>query len=296
MKKNYVVKALRNPRNALYVVRVTLDLYAGKILFGNTAGFWHNVLGEITTFKVKKTHHRKPDSSFVSELDEKGYAKLGIVFDHDIFENIVKKYNEIIEDDRCSVIRTEYNGKIYSRMIDRIYEQIPEISNLLTEKIIQILNEYYRSNFQVHHILAWRNYHIPPEIVAEKELFASHWHCDGRDASRVTLFINFSDVTEDHGPLHVQSKQRTKELIKMGFGGRHDYKLSNETVEDPRYVIKNVGPAGTAILCNPQLCFHRAGIPGSGKIRDMLEFRFKPSNEPLSKNWIAEITEEGIAK
>jgi len=28
----------------------------------------------------------------------------------------------------------------------------------------------------------------------------------------------------------------------------------------------------------------------------MLEFRFKPSNEPLSKNWIAEITEEGIAK
>lgn len=295
MKRKYIKKGIKNPRNALYVIRVNTDLYLSKKVFKNDAGFAHNIHGTLTNLKTKKntinSNHPK-----ASELNIKGYTTLGTPFESSTIEKIVTKYNNLIEDNNESSIRTEFEGTVYSRMVNQIYKKIPEIAELITDEIATIIKQHYRSDFQVHHVLAWRNHHVPPEVVAKKELFASHWHCDGRDTSRITLFVNLSDVTEEHGPLHVQSKERTKELIKLGFGGRHQYNLSMEIVEDPKYVIKNIGPSGTAVLCNPQLCFHRAGIPEPSKIRDMLEIRFKPSNEPLPQNWLQLIDEANIAK
>lgn len=296
MKKRYIKKAIKNPKNALYVARVNIDQITGRKLFKNDAGLKHNILGKISQLKTKKTIDVKAENTKISELDEKGYASLGIPFKTSDVENIISKYKQMIEDDEHSVIRTEYKNKVYSRMISQVYKKIPQIANLLTDEIKDGLKQHYKGNFQVHHVLAWRNYHVPPEIIEEKKLFASNWHCDGRDTSRVTLFINLSDVTEEHGPLHVQSKQRTKELIKMGFRGRHNYNLPEKVMEDPNYVVKNIGPPGTSVLCNPQLCFHRAGIPGPNKIRDIMEIRFKPSNRPLDKDWIDKIDEENIAK
>jgi len=296
LKKRYIKKAIKNPKNALYVARVNIDQITGRKLFKNDAGLKHNILGKISQLKTKKTIDVKTENTKISELDEKGYASLGIPFKTSDVENIISKYKQMIEDDEHSVIRTEYKNKVYSRMISQVYKKIPQIANLLTDEIKDGLKQHYKGNFQVHHVLAWRNYHVPPEIIEEKKLFASNWHCDGRDTSRVTLFINLSDVTEEHGPLHVQSKQRTKELIKMGFRGRHNYNLPEKVMEDPNYVVKNIGPPGTSVLCNPQLCFHRAGIPGPNKIRDIMEIRFKPSNRPLDKDWIDKIDEENIAK
>ena len=296
MKKRYIKKAIKNPKNALYVARVNIDQITGRKLFKNDAGLRHNILGKISQLKTKKTIYVKAENTKISELDEKGYASLGIPFKTSDVENIISKYKQMIEDDEHSVIRTEYKNKVYSRMISQVYKKIPQIANLLTDEIKDGLKQHYKGNFQVHHVLAWRNHHVPPEIIEEKKLFASNWHCDGRDTSRVTLFINLSDVTEEHGPLHVQSKQRTKELIKMGFRGRHNYNLPEKVMEDPNYVVKNIGPPGTSVLCNQQLCFHRAGIPGPNKIRDIMEIRFKPSNRPLDKDWIDKIDEENIAK
>jgi len=299
MKKGYVIKAIQNPKNAFYVVKVNLDLFLGKKIYGNTAGFRHNILGELTRLKMKKQlsyDNNKLKNPLVAELDINGYAKLGKFYDDSVIESILTKYNKIIEDDAFSTVRTEYKGKIYSRYINMVYKKIPEIANLLTNDIRLIIKGHYRGHFQVHHVLAWRNYHVPPEVVAEKEMFASHWHCDGRDTTRVTLFVNLSDVTDNNGPLHVQSKQRTKELVRKGFGGRHDYNLPNDIVEDPRHVVKLTGPKGTAILCNPQLCLHRADIPGHDQQRDILEIRFKPSNEPLYNDWLNRIDETNIVK
>lgn len=295
MKKNYIVKAIKDPKNALYVIRVNTDLYLGKKIFKNDAGLKFNLDGKISLLKTKKIIKDTERSTQAIELEEKGYVSLGNPFEGKI-ENIISKYKQIIEDDKHSVIRTEYKNKVYSRMIFQVYKEIPEINNFLTDKIKNLLKEYYKGNFQVHHVLAWRNYHVPEEILKEKKLLSSAWHCDGRDTSRLSLMINLSNVTENDGPYHMQSKQRTKELIKMGFGSRYNYKLSKEVFENPNYIVKNIGPAGTLILGNPQLCFHRAGVPNLGKIRDVIEFRFKPSNEPLPDNWIEKIDERNLVK
>lgn len=296
MKKQYIKKAIRNPKNAFYVVKVNLDLSAGKILYGNTAGLRHNILGSLTKLKTKQQKQKLLSSDTVSHLNEFGYVKLDNLYDQNMIQKFIESYLKLIEDDRYSTIRTEYKGKIYSRYVNMIYKQIPEIKNFLTDKLIEIIKVHYGGNFQVHHVLAWRNYHVPEELTKEKEMFASHWHCDGRDTTRITLFVNLCDVSENTGPLHVQSINRTKQLVKMGFKGRHNYGLPLEVVEDPNHVVKLIGPPGTAVLCNPQLCLHRADIPAKGQIRDIIEFRFKPSNQPLDKNWTSMIKEENISK
>ena len=296
MKKQYISKAIRNPKNAFYVVKVNLDLSAGKILYGNTAGLRQNILGSLTKMKIKQHKQKLSLSDTVLHLDEFGYVKLDNLYDQNMLQKFIDSYSKLIEDDRYSTIRTEYKGKVYSRYVNMIYKQIPEIKNFLTDQLIRIIKDHYGGNFQVHHVLAWRNYHVPEELTKGKEMFASHWHCDGRDTTRITLFVNLCDVSGNTGPLHVQSINRTKELVKMGFKGRHDYSLPIEVVEDPNHVVKLIGPPGTAILCNPQLCLHRADIPAKGQIRDIIEFRFKPSNKPLDENWNNTIEEENISK
>ena len=296
MKKQYISKAIRNPKNAFYVVKVNLDLSAGKILYGNTAGLRHNILGSLTKLKTKQQKQKLLSSDAISYLNEFGYVKLDNLYDQNMIQKFIESYLKLIEDDRYSTIRTEYKGKVYSRYVNMIYKQIPEIKNFLTDKLIRIIKDHYGGKFQVHHVLAWRNYHVPEELTKEKEMFASHWHCDGRDTTRITLFVNLCDVSENTGPLHVQSINRTKQLVKMGFKGRRDYGLPIEVVEDPKHVVKLVGPPGTAVLCNPQLCLHRADIPAKGQIRDIIEFRFRPSNKPLDENWNNTIEEENISK
>jgi len=75
----------------------------------------------------------------------------------------------------------------------------------------------------------------------------------------------------------------------MGFRNRHRYNLSKDVLEDPNHVVKAIGPTGTAMLCNTELCLHRAEIPEEGHFRDIIQFQFGSSKKPLVDNWIEKI-------
>jgi len=77
----------------------------------------------------------------------------------------------MIEDDEFSFVRSEYNGKVYSRMINRAHKQIPQIKNMITRELKELISEYFGGNFQIVYTAMWRNYHVPPEVQAEKEIF-----------------------------------------------------------------------------------------------------------------------------
>jgi ectoine hydroxylase-related dioxygenase (phytanoyl-CoA dioxygenase family) len=94
-------------------------------------------------------------------------------------------------------------------------------------------------------------------------------------------------VTEDHGPFHILPLSQSHKLAKQRAGRFSPEKL--DQFVEAEHVIKCVGSAGTALLCNTELCWHRAGIPAEGNHRDIVQFQFKPSDEPLSDNWIDDI-------
>ena len=285
MGSNNVKKALKNPRGALKYGSKLMDESLGKLFYGNLAGFKFNRKGKQNLKKILKQSELGSNSK-VQEFWAKGFLKLGLPYKDSVLEPIRSKYNKMIESDEYSVIRTQYKGEVYSRYILMSPKNIPELAGLLNDDIIDLIEQCYGSHFEVMSVYCWRNYHVPSKVVEETETFSDRWHCDKQNTDFLNLFVLLSDVTEEDGPFHIQPTDRTKYLIKKGFGNRHNYNIHPELLEDPKYVTKATGPAGTSLLCNTSLCFHKAGIPNQGRFRDILQFRFSPSEKLLQNDWI----------
>lgn len=282
-------KALRDPAYAMKGIKKNIDVKAGKLIYKNTAGFQQNRQGEKTKQEVQKSRTKiivKEHEDTYSSLKNEGMANLECPFDDKLLKGIIEKYNNFIEDDKHSTSRSKFQDKIFSRILNDPLDKIPELKDLLSDKIQKMIKGHYQGNFQVSYFSMWRNYHIPPEIFnEEEEIFANHWHCDTNDTSQTILFTNLMDVTNEHGPLEVQSIKRTKELVKMGFGNRNNYNLPDNIINDPHHIIQHIGPAGSTMWARTMKCFHRATNPTPGKFRDMMQIRLIPSVEPYNDDW-----------
>ena len=190
-----------------------------------------------------------------------------------------------ILDEKYSYVRAKFSNEIYSRGLYRGHDLIPESVDLLNDEIINVIEQYYKSHFKVTKFAFWRNYHVSSQVAKQKELMSSNWHCDASNTSWVKLFVYLTDVTEKDGPFNVQSKDRTKELMKLGYKNRSNYNIPLNVLENENFVWKATGDSGSAIMCNCNLGLHKAGIPEPGRYRDVIQFQFAPSNEPLAKDW-----------
>ena len=281
-------KGLSDPRGAVFYFQDKLERSASKLFFKNTAGFTNNIKGFMDSYKVKKINfdYNKTEKNLISEeFMNKGYVKIGSPYDPELIKQISSKFENYILDKKFSYVRAKSQDDVYSRGLYRGHELIPESVQLLNDEIINIIEQYYKTHFQVSKFSFWRNYFVPPEVNKEKELISSNWHCDASNTSWVKLFVYLTDVTEDDGPFNVQSKERTKKLMKMGYKNRSNYNLPQDVIENEKYVWKATGDVGTALMCNCNLGLHKAGIPEPGHYRDVIQFQFAPSNEPLSKDW-----------
>jgi len=271
-----------------------MDSTLGKKFYGNTSGFKKNLSGKKNQLlaKTQSNYHKNEnvDPSII-ELKKKGFLIFERQVDQKTIHEIQKKYEEIINDDRYSHIRAQNEGKIVSRATFHAHKNFPELSKLLTKELIKKIEGWYEGYFRVKRISCWRNYHLPPEI-ASKDIIANRWHCDQDPSDLYGIIIVLSDVGEDCGPFTIQSIERTKELMKMGYGTRESYNIPQEVLEDPKHVVKCVGIAGTGILCNNERCLHKAEVPGPGKQRDVVEFLFVPSNKPLPANWLENVEDD----
>ena len=267
-----LTKAIKNPSKTVEGLGRKLDTAAGKKFFGNTVGFKLNLKG------------RKKSAN--SEFAKNEYLYLGQPFDKSLIKTIRERFSEIIEDDRYSVDHSIFEGKSYQRHIKRPNSSIPEIRKILTDELILKVEEYYSGYFTVNRVEAISNYSVPDAVVKQTELLSSHWHCDYKRTDYTKLFINLSDVTEDDGPFHIISRARTKELMLLGYKTRNDYHVQIDEFEDKQYILKGIGPIGTAYLANTELCLHRAGVPQIGHTRDTLQLRFVKSDKPIRPDWI----------
>lgn len=300
MKKSLIKKAVKNPKSVLKKIsrkyHTEIDIPMGKVFYKNTAGLRFNLKGDFTKFKTNKNRSRyyNNDNPTILELKTKGCANLGNSHDSTLIKEIQNKFNKVIEDKNCSIIRSQYGGKVYSRQLIYVPKNLPEAVNLLNEKLIDFLEKYYSGPFKVVDVYGYRNHHVPSEINKKAEMYSSRWHCDATNTSRVKLFVNLTDITDHDGPFFAQTLQRTRQLIQMGFKDRDDPGIPLKELEDPKYTLKSVGPPGTTSVCNTGICFHRATIPEQGHFRDIIRFQFEPSKEPLSEDWYNHMKEDSI--
>jgi len=264
------------------------DTSIGKKLYGNTIGFKKNIAGRknilITNTISGYVKNENYDPS-IKELKEKGFLQMVSPYDQSLIQEIQNKFSEKIMNDKSSHINSQYENQIFMRVSYKANKNFPELSKLLTKELIRKIEDWYHGYFKVKYLTFWRNYHVPSDLIS-KDLISNNWHCDYDKPDIFRMFVYLSDVDKDCGPFHIQSHKRTKELMKMGYGTRIDYKISLEKLEDPNHVVKCMGPAGSITLCNNSLCLHRAGIPEVSKQRDIVQFFFVPSRKPLPENWL----------
>jgi hypothetical protein len=265
-----------------------IDVGLSRKIYGNTSGFLNNFRNRNKYLTKVDESVKKTDPQLYS-LVKYGFTKFPISYNESLIKNVQNKIQSLIEDDKYSVPTSGYKNKIYGRALVEPYKTIPELSKLITDDVLSLLRKYYTSNFTITHILVRRNYFVPPEIREKHEMFSNFWHNDRDAPSQIKYFVHMTDVTEKDGPFHIQTKERTRELIKMGFGNRFNYKLSQDVLEDPKYVTKMLGPAGTSFFGNANACLHRAGDPEEGRIRDMITFVIELSDEPIKEDWIEKI-------
>lgn len=265
-----------------------IDIRLSKTFYGNTTGFMRNMKGRNRVLNKIDENIKNTNPELYSVI-KYGFTKFQNSYDESMVKSLQNKFQDLIENDNYSKPIAEYDNKIYSRMINEPSKIFPELSKLITNDVLSFLSKYYTSNFTIKHIQCHRNYSVPLEIRKEHEMFSNFWHFDLDPTSQIKYFVYLSDVTEKDGPFHVQSKDRTHELIKMGFGNRTNYKLPQNILEDPTYVQKMIGPFGTSFFGNATTCLHRAGDLEDDHFRDAITFTIDPADEPIGVNWIEKV-------
>jgi hypothetical protein len=268
--------------------RMQRDIRWGRRWYGNDATFSYNLMGRTNMAWARRcSGHRSatnPNNPLARQLHRDGYATLTQTAPAGVLQQIAAQYRRLIDDEEHSIVRTKF-----SRMVFAAQRVMPSIRELLTPEMKQVLEDYYGSYFKVVYVCFYRTEHIPPEIAARGEAFSNHWHCDRMPTDLITIMTNLGEVTGDDGPFLIQSRARTRQLMRIGFRDRSDYNLPPEVMEDEAHVVRLIGPVGTTMLCDNQCCLHRASIPGPGRVRDIGSFQVAPSHEPLRDNWLEQI-------
>jgi hypothetical protein len=262
-----------------------IDTRLSKTFYGNKTGFMKNIRGRSKVLTSIDESVKKSDPQLYDAI-YRGFTKFNNSYNESLINEIKQKFQNLIEDENHSKSIAEFDNKTYLRMINEPYKLFPELSKLITNDVLSFLKKYYKSNFTISWIQCHRNYFVPENVRKEHEMFSNFWHFDLEPLSQIKYFVYLSDVTEKDGPFTVQSIDRTKELLDMGFGDRFDYKLPLDIIEDPNQVVKVTGKAGTSFFGRPTSCLHRAGDPEENHYRDAITFTINASDEPIQENWI----------
>lgn len=252
----------------------------GRKIFKNTNGIINNAAGQSKITKARLfSDYQATQNRKTRQLKSEGHVTLGKIADGETISTIRDRYTELIDSPEHSYARSEHDGEVYSQSIYRIHEKIPELNALLTDEVIEIVQNYYQSYLNVKHLDAWRNHHVPDDVLRETEIYSDSWHCDGVVTDVVKLFVNLSDVSEADGPFHILSRDASRQLVDEGYERNRDSMPDRHV--DEEHVTRATGPAGTAMICTTWDCFHRAGHIEAGNTRDIIQFQFVPSSEPL---------------
>ena len=144
--------------------------------------------------------------------------------------------------------------------------EMTELNSLHSPKetvknIIRDLSDEIGVEFQLESTLVWRNLHTD-----DPKAYSADWHFDRRPTNWFRFFIILSDINDrTDGPF---TFQRDTGLYPKVYS-RDKLAKRASLLDNGSEVL--VGDPGLITAVNTQYLLHRAGIPQSGKARDMME-------------------------
>ncbi len=276
-----------------------LDVKLGRALFGHTTPALNTLPGPAqppARARVRSLQDGERDPAFI-RFAERGFTHLPDgLFCPRLIAAIAGALADRIEDDRHS-IPTGQNlalqerllpGRVYARrLIDA--RNITEVEALAGDGMRDVVEGCYGSHFAILSVEGYRIHHVEPEIRRRIDAYSHWWHFDQRPVDICKVFINLTRVTPEDGPFTIASIDTSRRLLKTSaFHGRSDadFELPGDRRQDGG-VAQLLGPPGSAMLCNTQICLHRAGVPAPGRHRDLLQLVLAASTQPLPIRWLA---------
>lgn len=262
-----------------------------RLIYGNISGLLNNFFSLRELKKIQNTCNLSlqqiPLASRAAAdlLHKEGAYLIKSNYTDELLKIIHKKYIEMIGNDLYSTL----SSNACSRYLKDPYNNIPELKELITTHVQEILMTYYGCYFTISEINVWRNYHVPTinsAIESTKyDVFSNSFHHDTVARSSLRLFVLLSDgVTKNTGAFRYHNKTTSKKIVKsLGFFSR---RYLSKTVREKLLDLKTLkyfeGNMGDAALCNTQECLHAASIPEKkDSFRDMIEFVIYPSKHPI---------------
>lgn len=275
-----------------------LDVALGRLLFDTTTPALNHLLGRLRLRRARAARRLRAENA----PGFPGFATQGFIhlprgtFDASLVAAIAAAAAERMEDDRHALptgqnlARQErlFPGRVYARrLIDP--REIKEIEALAGPKMRQIVEGCYRAHVAIVSVECYRIYHIEPEVCRRIDAYSHWWHFDQRPVDICKLFVNLTPVTPEDGPFTIATIEASRRLLRTAsFRGRTDadFELADHHWREGA-AARLLGPPGSAMLCNTQLCLHRAGVPAPGRHRDLLQLVFAASPWPLPDRWLA---------
>jgi hypothetical protein len=153
--------------------------------------------------------------------------------------------------------------------------RVPDAVELLRPDVVATLEAYYRSYFKIFCVEIYR---LVP--TAREPQLSSLWHIDNYPPGLLKVFVYLTDCDRKTGALRLNSRPRSRRLIRSGFFDRHRAGPFREALE--RDAVPVEGPAGTVIIWDQNLV-HRACAPEVG-LRDAVSIKLLPSREPWRRH------------
>ena len=262
-----------------------------RLLYGNDAGLVNNVRArrELSRYRALAPELGRVTNSGAEILKRDGYVRLQPRYDPHLLAVIRTKFHSAIDDASASRgIGPRLREAI--RGIVNPLDRIPEVEQLLTPEMRDLICAYYGSHFRVDHVRLWRNNHVSGEF-AQQDVYSNLWHNDQEPVTMIKLFVYLTDgVTRETGATRFHTIPNTKQIMRAGYMRRRAIlPPARRLLEDERRIMYFEGGVGDACILNPSLCLHRAGVPKVGCHRDIAQFTFLPSDRPLSSTWPAEL-------
>lgn len=248
--------------------------------YGNTAGFVQNfgALKELESFRSKFSGHDNIKS--LQELPEAqhlkdfGFVILGKTSYPEAISATVQKVKGGFLD--ASLHAVSPNGATLHLFAA---ERIPEIQELLSDRIQEVLLSYYGCAFRIHTVRVWRNSHVPGADSERHDVFSNTFHHDNTKVTGVRVFILLTDgVNRKTGAFRFHDSKVSRQLVRsLGYFHRFMQTRSIMTrLTNPKTLQFFEGDAGDCAIVNTQECLHAASIPKAGSFRDMLQFEIYP--------------------
>lgn len=274
---NQIIKKLFR----ILVKRNPLDIFLGRLIYGNDASFSKNL-------EAKLLQNKKYQYKDESNIEKYGYEKLENIISPILTENLKKKFHSSISN--ISEIEKELRYDFTSMHNPFFFSKFSEVKDIFNSQIHECLENYYNGHFKVVNVHIYRILKNQNTNKNDTSSYGSSitWHNDGSRADNVKVFISLNVIDENSGPMEFISKEDTKKIFRNNPFIFNKINLASK-IENMECKKKMTFYERDAYIINTNTCLHRAQSPNSGH-RDLLVYYCQSSKKPFNYQWEIEST------